>query len=862
VKGEGAVAEQVSVTFGSLLRRLRAEAFLTQEELADAAGLGLRSVSDLERGVSRTARIESARLLADALGLAGEARTLFMAAARGRAEPATLLTAGGGRRPGGFAAATRTLPRSIASFVGRTSELADLDRAVTDSVAGGAVVAIHAIGGMAGIGKTSFAVHAAHQLAVRFPDGQFFLPLHAHTAGQRPVDPADALASLLMTAGVLAHHIPPEAEARAAVWRDYLAGKQILLVLDDAASHEQVRPLLPGTSGSLVLITSRRRMTALEDAAEISLDTLSPGEAAALLARLSGRPELASGDGPAGEITRLCGYLPLAIGMLARQLGQHRSWAPGDLAARLACARDRLGLMEAENISVAAAFDLSYADLTPGQQQLFRRLGLVPGPDVDAYAAAALTGTSLETAWRNLDGLFGQHLLTEPASGRYLLHDLLREHARALAAQDDQTGADGAGAATDGLLDYYLYAALAAGQHIPAYTAAQGRPPPGRPPAHLPDVSTLARAVAWLGAERPNLHAAADYAAASGRHLHAVQIPAAVGDFLRAHGDWDQALELHRTALAAARDAGDSGGQALALRQLGIISWLKGHFGIAADLLAQAADLYRATGDRPGEAYALNHLGRVQSLTADYPAALESRFRALDIARSAPNPLAEANVLAHLAETSVRTGDLAAASKYISAALEIYRGQGHLLGEADVLGVLCALQYEAGDYAASAANARRALEIYRAQDNRPFQPDSLTSLGLALQRMGDFDAALACLTQALEQFRNLGFKVGEAAALNGLGELARRTGQHTQARDHHRAALAIACEIGAPLEQACALEGIGLASLQAGDVQNGVSNLRQALDIYQRIGAPAAKRSAEALMPPANGPMLPPRHGQ
>jgi transcriptional regulator with XRE-family HTH domain len=521
------------LSFAGLLRQLRDEAALTQEELAEAAGLSPRSVSDLERGINRTARLDTARLLAGALGLDGPVRVAFVAAARGQAPAADVLAARTAA-PGAFAAAaTRALPRDIAAFTGRQAELAHLVALAAAAAAGGGVVGIHAINGMAGVGKTTFAVHAAHRLTGTFPDGQFFLPLHAHTAGQRPVDPADALASLLLTAGVPAAQIPPGLQARAGRWRDQVAGKKILLLLDDAAGHDQVAPLLPGTAGGLVLVTSRRRLAALQDTAVISLDILPAGEAATLLARLAARSGLRAGDAAVGEITRLCGYLPLAIGMIASQLRHHPAWTAAQLAADLAAARDRLALLRAENLSTAAAFDLSYADLTAGSQQLFRRLGLIPGPSIDAYAAAALDSTSLDQARRHLDELYDQHLITEPAPGRYLLHDLLREHARALAADDHPADCD---AAVGRLLDYYLHTALAAGRHIPAWTAAQGRPPPSPPPADAPDLTTLQHAAAWLDTERPNLHAAADYAAASERHLHAVQIPAAVGDFLRAHG--------------------------------------------------------------------------------------------------------------------------------------------------------------------------------------------------------------------------------------------------------------------------------------------------------------------------------------
>src|SRR3984885_3233684 len=289
-------AAHPALSFAGLLRQLRAEARLTQEELAEAAGLSPRSISDLERGINRTARKETALLLAGALGLDGQVRTLFVAAARGRAPACEVLTARDEVPPSPSAvAATRALPRDIGSFTGRQPELAQL---LAGEAADGALGGVTASERGAGSGKTPLAVHAAPRLAARFPDGQFFLPLHAHAPGQQPVSPADALASLLLTAGVAVHDIPPGREARASRWRDHVAGKKILLVLDDAAGHEQIRPLLPGSSGSLVLITSRRRLTALEDAGVVSIDTLPPGDAVALLARLAGPGGPAHGGGP------------------------------------------------------------------------------------------------------------------------------------------------------------------------------------------------------------------------------------------------------------------------------------------------------------------------------------------------------------------------------------------------------------------------------------------------------------------------------------------------------------------------------------------------------------------------------------
>jgi transcriptional regulator with XRE-family HTH domain len=379
---------EAPVTFSGLLRRLRAGSGLTQEELASAAKLSRRAVSDLERAVATTPQRDTVRLLADALHLIGPERAQFEAVARGRSLQGA----------SDADAAMRSLPRDVASFTGRQRELEQLAQAAAGA---GGVVSIHAIGGMAGVGKTAFAVHAGHQLAKEFPDGQIFVLLHGHTPGRQPADPADALAGLMLTIGVPAGHIPADMEARMALWRDRTAGKQLLLVLDDAVSSEQVRPLLPGGGGSLVLVTSRRHLSALDDVTAISLDVLPPGEAVALLVRLAARAGLSKDDPALADITRLCGYLPLAIGMVARQLRHHPAWSAAGRAAELGAAVDRLELIATENLSVAAAFDLSYATLASDQQHLFRRLGLHPGADIDAYAAAALDGTGLAAGgWR------------------------------------------------------------------------------------------------------------------------------------------------------------------------------------------------------------------------------------------------------------------------------------------------------------------------------------------------------------------------------------------------------------------------------------------------------------------------------
>jgi tetratricopeptide (TPR) repeat protein/transcriptional regulator with XRE-family HTH domain len=814
-------------SFGQLLRRLRTEAGLTQEELAQAATVSTRSVSDLERGINLTARKDTARLLADALNLEGAARADFEAAARGRAG-------------GGAAAATRTLPRDVASFTGREAELS---RVADAGGAGG----IYAIGGMAGVGKTAFAVHAAHLLAPLFPDGQIFLPLHGHTPGQRPVQPEDALASLLQTIGVAPQQIPPGLEARTSLWRDYLAGKRLLLVLDDAVDSDHVRPLLPGTAGSLVLVTSRRHLTALEDARAVSLDTLPREEAAGLLARLAARPGLDASDPAVAEITRLCGCLPLALGMVARQLCHHPAWSPADLAADMAAARDRLALIHAENLSVAAAFDRSYQDLTGAGQRMFRRLGLHPGTDFDAWAASALAGISVAEARRELESLYDHYLLTEPARGRYRFHDLIRERARGLAAADPPAEQD---SATARLLDYYVHTAHMAGRHLSTRISATA---PVTPPEHARKLSGRDDALTWLGAERLNLHAAVGYATASGRPGHAAAIPAAMREFWRGQGHWDQAAALHQAALEAAHAAGNQLAEARALTDLGDMQLLTDDYPEAAASLRRALDLYRGLDDRLGEASALTSLGAVQHAAGDSPAATASLSRALELYSSLADRLGEAGALTSLGAVQQATGDSPAATASLTRALELYRAAGDRLGEAGALTELGTVQYFAGEYSSAVTSQEQALELYRRLGERLGEANALTDLSIVQHLTGQQAAATASLTRALDLYRDLGDRSGEADALINIAEMTLASATPAEARSYYERALDIAVRITAPSVEARALEGLGLCFLGESSQEQGSGLLRKALSIYQRIGSPRARQVEKTLQEISHG---------
>jgi DNA-binding SARP family transcriptional activator len=446
------------------------------------------------------------------------------------------------------------LPWDVAAFIGRS---ADLDRVVAAGrvAADGGPAAIHSVSGMPGVGKTAFAVHAAHLLTSAFPDGQIFASMHGHSASRAPAEPADVLAALLSAVGVADDLIPQEFEARAALWRDRVAGRRLLLVLDDAHDSAQVSSLIPRSPGTATIVTSRRRLVGLDCADPVALAVMTPEEAAEFFVAKAGRAALSVADPDIVELVRLCGHLPLAMQLLASRLRHHPAWTVRDLIGDLASERRRLATLAAEDVSAAAAFDLSYRALSAEAQLMFRRLGLFPGSVFDARSAAALARTNLSAARRLLEDLEDHHLLDEVTRGRYRMHDLIREHAAQLAAAesaDIQTGA------LDRLVECYLHAARSAGvRRYERYVSS----------AHA-EWADEQEAQAWLNGERDNLAALAGRAAALGRTRPGIDVAGAALPILRVLGNWHRAAASSARVVSSAQHGEDHRhGRGLSLRR-------------------------------------------------------------------------------------------------------------------------------------------------------------------------------------------------------------------------------------------------------------------------------------------------------
>jgi tetratricopeptide (TPR) repeat protein len=740
-------------------------------------------------------------------------------------------TAAGPRGPG-----PRQLPPDTALFTGRGPELDRLLALADEAGAGNSpgTVVISAIDGMGGVGKTALAVRAGHRLAERYPDGQLFLDLYGHAPGTGPRTPADALATVLAGLGVPPQQMPADLAALAAFYRDRLAGTRTLLVLDNAADEDQIRPLLPATDTCLVLVTSRRRLKALDDALPLPLDVLSPDEAVTLLAgaaRLDHHPDTAP---LLEQAAQLCGHLPLALviaGALLRTGG--KAWNLTLLIDRLAARRpgnELAGYTDGQR-RLDTVFDLSYHHLPEPAQRLYRRLGLLPGPEIDTYAAAALLDTDPHTADGLLQHLADHSLLIGSNPGRYRPHDLIRAHARTQATtRDPQSDRENA---LDRLLHYYAHTAHTASRSI----ARHPRPAPDvQAPAFAPALSDPEAARTWLRTEHPNLDAA--HTRARTQHLdeHTVALAAGMADILFTDGPWPRALEIHQAATAAAARWDHPAARATALNDLGRVRYITGDYPAAVDAHTQALEIYRQIGNRLGEATALNNLGQVRDLTGDYPAAVDAHTRALEIFRQIGNRNGEATTLTNLGQVRAGIGDYSASADAHTQALEIYRQIGHSLGEANALTNLGRVRYMTGDCPAAAEAHAQALVIFREIGHRQGEAIALSNLGQVRHATGDYPAAVDAHAQALVIFHEIGHHQGEATALNNLGQVQCAAGDYSAAADAQAQALVIFREIGHRLGEANALSTLGQVLCAAGEYSAAADAHAQALEIYRQMG--------------------------
>ncbi|MFJ7958913.1 BTAD domain-containing putative transcriptional regulator [Streptomyces sp. NPDC096319] len=693
--------------------------------------------------------------------------------------------------------ASNFLPFDVPDFTGREDELDGLTRTWAGN--NGGVVTISAIDGMAGVGKTTLAVHAGHRLAARFPDGQLFVDLQAHTAGQVPLESGAALELLLGQLGVPAQQIPASLADRAALWRSELSGRRVLAVLDNALGIDQVRPLLPGSSArALLLITSRRRLTDLDGAHALSMDVLPAADAVELFAAIVG--ERATAEPLAVlDVLQLCGFLPLAVRIAAARLHHRPRWTVAHLADRLRDQRRRLAELTTSERGVAAAFTLSYEQLTADQQRMFRLLGLQPGRDIDPVAAAALADLPLDEAETLLEDLLDAHVLAQHQLGRYTFHDLLREHARATAAAQEPSEARSE--ALGRLFHHCLHTAAVAVDHL--YPEGKNR----RPRIPAPDTPSWppqdeAEAITWLDRERANLMATGQYAAEHDWHSHTVPLAATLHRYLLGHGHQADALTLNGLALRAVRLSGDAAAEARTLIDRGqVYFWWHGAYERAAEHFRNALDLARGTGDRGVEASALAALGTVST-----------RLRAYD----------------HAHDHCVQ-------------ALALFNDLGDRGGEARCLTDLGIVHERRGRYEEAHEHHRRALHVYRETGSRIGETVVLNNIGLLYQRQGRYEEARRHHDEALDLSRRFDFPGDEAESLNALAEASRSLGDPDRAATEFDSALALARECSYLPEQARAHNGLAHVHRDLGRIDLAHDHARQALDLYTTLGVPEAE---------------------
>ena len=648
------------------------------------------------------------------------------------------------------------LPFDVSGFSGRTQQLARLN-ALLDGVGRQATaVVISAMWGTAGVGKTALAVHWAHRVRDQFPDGQLYVNLRGFEPTGTALSPAEAVRGFLAALGVPPQRIPVDLAGQSALYRSMLDGRRMLVVLDNARGADQVRPLLPGSRDCFVVITSRNRLTSLiaaEGAHPLPMDLLSAEEGRALLTRRLGTERVDAEPVATNEIVAGCARLPLALAVAAARAATEPGVPLAALAGQLRDANASLDVLSTGDdvTDVRAVFSWSYQALSPAAAELFRLLGLHPGPDISAPAAASLAALTPGRVAPLLAELVGAHLVTEQLPGRYSFHDLLRAFAADLATRmdPDQT------ATISRLLDHYLHTAYRATRLLsPGRKSMQlAEPEAGVTPEELHDQD---QAAAWFTAEHAVLLAVVSLAEDAGFDTHTWQLVLTLDDYLDHNGHWADWLAVQERATNATRRLGNTVEQARTRRIGAIVCAHLGRYEQAVTYLNESRELSIADGDPFGHTHSHQTLAWVHEQRGAFDEALHQAQQAYELARAAGNRRAEARALNSAGDYHSRLGNHALGLENCQAALAVMQEVDDVLGMSFTWQSIGYAQHQLGDYRQAVLSLRNAVELHQKIGNRGQQAATLDMLGDAHDAFNDLDAAQAAWRHAVMIYEELG----------------------------------------------------------------------------------------------------------
>ncbi|MFF9285821.1 AfsR/SARP family transcriptional regulator [Streptomyces griseosporeus] len=744
---------------------------------------------------------DTRRLLADELGVDPRPGLQDLQERILRADPALAEPASPTKEPSVTRVRPAQLPATVPDFTGRSSFVRELSEIL--SSAEGKVMAVSALAGIGGVGKTTLAVHVAHQARSAFPDGQLYVDLQG--AGPRAAEPETVLGSFLRALGTADSAIPDTLEERAALYRSVLDGRRVLVLLDNAKDAAQVRPLLPGTEGCAALVTSRVRMVDLAGAHLVDLDVMSPDEALALFTKIVGEERVASEREAALDVVAACGFLPLAIRIAASRLAGRRTWTVSVLAAKLADERRRLDELQAGDLAVKATFELGYGALDPAQARAFRLLGLADGPDISLAAAAAVLDLDPESTEDLLESLVDTSLLESAAPGRYRFHDLVRLYARACAERDEWPPEE-RGAALSRLLDFYL--ATAAG----VYAIER---PGDRTVEHLEP--TAYKGLAFSGRTE-----ALDWLFAEAQCLLAFARQQQAGSPLR------RAVDL----LWAAKDLAESGANAK-------------QYESAARALRDAA---QANDDLRTEGRARTALSNVYLASGRYRDADEEARRAIELATEAADPTPISWASTDRGIIALNQGRYEEAEFFLTTARDGYRADGNRPGEASALCNLAQLHQRMGRTDSAVSLAQQGVDMFQQLGLTLRLANGRYSLGVALTRAGRLTEGLVQLTDALAMFASNRQRLWEGTTHFRLAQLHLAAHRPAQAAQHAEQSLAIGV-IGGDLIRGSVLSTLGKGLKALGQWDRARACWQEALQLLEQSGAPEAEEVRHLLAP-------------